>query len=180
MLVNACVLALGVLCQCVSQHKLLPYDVCLMLSRFVDWQKVRVQENSADIPGGAMPRSMDVVLRNELVEQTKAGDRSIFTGTLIVVPDVSQMNMPGVNAKAVRQGDGEGANFRMEGVRGMADLGIARDLTYRLCFLATHVQSAESGVCLHISLMCRCKRVSAWYCVGVSVLLMRTPCTNGH
>lgn len=119
-------------------------------SKFVDWQKVRVQENSAEIPGGAMPRSMDVVLRNELVEQVKAGDRSIFTGTLIVVPDVSQLNMPGASTKAVRQGDpnnaSTGAGFRMEGVRGMAELGLAKDLTYRLCFLATHVQSAEAGL----------------------------------
>src|SRR6201747_1382727 len=32
-------------------------------STFVDWQKVRVQENSSEIPTGSMPRTMDVILR---------------------------------------------------------------------------------------------------------------------
>ncbi len=35
-------------------------------SRFVDWQRVRVQENSTEIPAGSMPRSMDVILRHEV------------------------------------------------------------------------------------------------------------------
>ena len=120
----------------------------LTQSKFVDWQKCRVQENSADIPGGSMPRSIDVVLRHEVVEQIKAGDRALFTGTLIVVPDVSQMNVPGVNAKAVRQpGANDSSNgFKMEGIRGMKELGAARDLTYRLCFLANHVQPADVTV----------------------------------
>ena len=113
----------------------------------MDWQKCRVQENSADIPGGSMPRSIDVVLRHEVVEQIKAGDRALFTGTLIVVPDVSQMNVPGVNAKSVRQAaPNEGGGFKMDGIRGMKELGAARDLTYRLCFLATHVQPADVAV----------------------------------
>jgi DNA replication licensing factor MCM6 len=29
-------------------------------SRFVDWQKVRVQESTDEIPAGSMPRSLDV------------------------------------------------------------------------------------------------------------------------
>lgn len=57
---------------------------------FTDWQKLRVQEHSGDIPTGSMPRSIDVILRNEIVDMAKPGDRSIFTGTLIVVP----MSMP--------------------------------------------------------------------------------------
>ena len=52
-------------------------------SIFCDWQKVRVQENSQEIPPGNMPRSIDVILRNESVEKAKAGDKSVFTGTLI-------------------------------------------------------------------------------------------------
>ena len=39
------------------------------MSRFVDWQRVRVQENSSEIPAGSMPRSMDVILRHEVVER---------------------------------------------------------------------------------------------------------------
>ena len=38
--------------------------------------------------------SVEVILRAEAVEQAQAGDKCDFTGTLIVVPDVAQINMP--------------------------------------------------------------------------------------
>ncbi len=47
-----------------------------------------------------MPRSLDVILRSEAVDKAKAGDNSIFTGTLIVIPDLTQFNLPGIKAKA--------------------------------------------------------------------------------
>ena len=62
-------------------------------SKFADWQRVRVQENSSEIPPGSMPRSLDVIMRNEIVERAKPGDKAVFTGTLIVIPDVSQLAM---------------------------------------------------------------------------------------
>ena len=34
---------------------------------------------------------MDVILRNEVVETAKAGDKVIITGMPIVVPDVGQL-----------------------------------------------------------------------------------------
>jgi len=39
--------------------------------------------------------SVEVVLRAEAVETAQAGDRCDFVGTLIVVPDVGSMSMPG-------------------------------------------------------------------------------------
>ena len=57
-------------------------------SIFVDWQKVRMQEVSSDIPAGSMPRSIDVIMRGDIVDMAKPGDKSIFTGTLVVVPDI--------------------------------------------------------------------------------------------
>jgi DNA replication licensing factor MCM6 len=113
-------------------------------SSFVDWQKVRVQENSGEIPTGSMPRTLDVILRGEIVERAKAGEKCIFTGTLIVVPDVSALGLPGLKAQAVRdskndpRGDGSG-------VSGLKALGV-RDLTYRLAFLACMVTSDTAGV----------------------------------
>ena len=68
-------------------------------SEFADWQRVRVQENPSEIPSGSMPRSMDIILRNDAVEKAKPGDKAIFTGTLIVVPDVSQLGLPGVRVQ---------------------------------------------------------------------------------
>ena len=48
---------------------------CFQRSVFVDWQRLRVQENADEIPPGSMPRSLDVVLRGEAVEKAKAGDK---------------------------------------------------------------------------------------------------------
>ena len=105
-------------------------------STFVDWQKVRVQENSSEIPTGSMPRTMDVILRGEIVDRAKAGEKCIFTGALIVIPDVSQLGLPGVKPTAVR--DNQNRSGDANGVTGLKSLGV-RDLTYRLAFLACMV-----------------------------------------
>ncbi|KEF61510.1 minichromosome maintenance protein 6 [Exophiala aquamarina CBS 119918] len=105
-------------------------------STFVDWQRCRIQENSSEIPTGSMPRTMDVILRGEQVERTKPGEKCVFTGTLIVVPDVSQLGLPGVRPEASK----DNRNFRggeagESGVTGLKSLGV-RDLTYRMAFLS--------------------------------------------
>ncbi|OQE31658.1 hypothetical protein PENSTE_c001G03937 [Penicillium steckii] len=108
-------------------------------STFVDWQKVKLQESSHEIPTGSMPRTMDVILRGEMVDRAKAGERCIFTGTLIVVPDVSQLGLPGVRPEAVRDNNSfRGSEVGGGGVSGLKALGV-RDLTYRLAFLACMV-----------------------------------------
>lgn len=112
-------------------------------STFVDWQKVRVQENSSEIPTGSMPRTMDIILRGEMVDRAKAGEKCIFTGALIVVPDVSQLGLPGLRRVAVR--DDRGAEAGGSGVSGLKSLGV-RDLTYRLAFLACMVSSDMSSI----------------------------------
>ncbi|KAI8460143.1 minichromosome maintenance protein 6 [Phakopsora pachyrhizi] len=118
-------------------------------SVFSDWQRVRIQENSNEIPTGSMPRSLDVILRAEIVEKAKAGDKCIFTGSFIVVPDVAQLGLPGVNAEMVRQSNGpggggnRGVGAESMGVSGLKMLG-ARDLTYKTAFLACMVQSSDS------------------------------------
>ncbi|KAF4323462.1 hypothetical protein BBO99_00001347 [Phytophthora kernoviae] len=118
-------------------------------SVFVDWQRVKVQENSDEIPAGSMPRSIDVILRHENVEQAKAGDRVVFTGTLIVVPDVSKFaRASGETAVATRGnaprrgGENSTQGMEGEGVRGLKALGV-RELTYKTCFLACSVQTME-------------------------------------
>ncbi|KAF2863697.1 MCM-domain-containing protein [Piedraia hortae CBS 480.64] len=107
-------------------------------STFIDWQKVRIQENSSEIPTGSMPRTMDVILRGEMVDRAKAGEKCIFTGTLIVVPDVSQFRVPGTRPQAVRDTQGVRGDVGGSGVSGLKALGV-RDLTYRLAFLANMV-----------------------------------------
>ena len=109
-------------------------------STFVDWQKVRIQENSSEIPTASMPRTMDVILRGEMVDRAKAGEKCVFTGTLIVIPDVSQLGLPGVRPEATRDNRNapRGGDTGGTGVTGLKALGV-RDLTYRLAFLACMV-----------------------------------------
>lgn len=68
-------------------------------SRFVDFQKVRVQEMQNELPRGSIPRSLEVILRAEAVDTAQPGDKCDFIGTLIVVPDVGQMQMAGAQAE---------------------------------------------------------------------------------
>ncbi|KAL1303552.1 hypothetical protein AAFC00_006922 [Neodothiora populina] len=109
-------------------------------STFVDWQKVRTQENSSEIPTGSMPRTMDIILRGEMVDRAKAGEKCIFTGCLIVVPDVSQFRVPGLRPQATRDTSNapRGGDVGGSGVSGLRALGV-RDLTYRMAFMANMV-----------------------------------------
>lgn len=107
-------------------------------SKFVDWQRIRVQEHSTEIPPGAMPRTLDVIVRHENVERAKAGDRCIFTGTLVVVPEATMLAVPGerVEASLTRT---SAARSRPDGAPYGARQFGQRELNYRLCFVACHV-----------------------------------------
>ncbi|XP_055908775.1 DNA replication licensing factor Mcm6 [Eupeodes corollae] len=110
-------------------------------SLFIDFQKIRIQETQAELPRGCIPRSVEIILRSELVETVQAGDRYDFTGTLIVVPDIAVLNMPGAKADfGSRHKPGEGHD---DGVRGLKALGV-RDLNYRMAFLACSVQATTA------------------------------------
>ena len=116
------------------------------LSTFADWQRIRLQENSNEIPPGSMPRCLDIIVRNDMVERAKAGDKCSFTGTLIVVPDVAQLGMPNNKFERSREGrsralDGAGGG---SGVTGLKLLGV-RELSYRLAFLACTVQPTTTS-----------------------------------
>ena len=122
---------------------------CGPKSEFIDWQKLRVQENAHEIPAGSMPRSIDVVLRGEMVERAKAGDVCVFTGSLVVIPDASALARAGEAAVATRDGRVGGARGNNEaatggggGVRGLKALGV-RELTYRTCYVVSSVLPAE-------------------------------------
>ena len=70
----------------------------------------------------------------------KLSYRSDFIGTLIVVPDVASINLPGapsVNSAARHKGT------ESEGVRGLKSLGV-RDLHHRMAYLACAVQVNSS------------------------------------
>ncbi|MCL7030272.1 hypothetical protein MKW94_023074 [Papaver nudicaule] len=110
-------------------------------SKFTDWQRVRMQETSKEIPAGSLPRSLDVILRHEIVEHARAGDTVIFTGTLVVIPDILALASPGERAECRREAPQRSGGGH-EGVRGLRALGV-RDLSYRLAFIASSVQVAD-------------------------------------
>ncbi|KAJ2160108.1 MCM DNA helicase complex subunit mcm6 [Coemansia sp. RSA 552] len=112
-------------------------------SQFADWQRVRLQENSSEIPPGSMPRTMDVIVRGDLVERVKPGDRAQFTGSLVALPDVSQLAGPGQTAVRQREAPGrsEAGGGGMTGVRALG----VRELTYRLAFLACFAQAVNDA-----------------------------------
>ncbi|KAF9807142.1 hypothetical protein SFRURICE_012622, partial [Spodoptera frugiperda] len=106
-------------------------------SVFVDFQKVRIQETQAELPRGCIPRSLEVILRAEAVESVQAGDRYDFTGTLIVVPDVGSLSLPGAKAELTTR-TRQGNDGQMEGIKGLKALGV-RELHYKTAFLACSV-----------------------------------------
>ncbi|KAG5411198.1 hypothetical protein IGI04_007517 [Brassica rapa subsp. trilocularis] len=115
-------------------------------SKFADWQRVRMQETSKEIPAGSLPRYLDVILRHEIVEQARAGDTVIFTGTVIVLrPDISALASPEERAECRRDSSQQKSSTAgHEGVKGFKALAV-RDLSYRLAFIANSVQIADGS-----------------------------------
>jgi DNA replication licensing factor MCM6 len=111
-------------------------------STFVDWQRARVQEAADEVPPGCLPRTMEVILRNDAVEAARPGDQAVFTGSLVAVPDVAAITAPGERTEA-RQGGLPGAAGGDGGITGPRFLGV-RELTYHLAFVASGVEDATA------------------------------------
>ncbi|KAH6768978.1 minichromosome maintenance family protein [Perilla frutescens var. frutescens] len=133
------IICLNATCQNRSNWALLRQE-----SKFTDWQRVRMQETSKEIPAGSLPRSLDVILRHDIVEQARAGDTVVFTGTVVVLPDILSLASPGERSECRRESSRQnaGAGAGQEGVKGLRALGV-RDLSYRLGFIANSVQISD-------------------------------------
>ncbi|KAL0306747.1 UNVERIFIED_CONTAM: DNA replication licensing factor MCM6 [Sesamum radiatum] len=122
------------------KHKV---GICLRQeSKFSDWQRVRMQETSREIPAGSLPRSLDVILRHDIVEQARAGDTVVFTGTVVALPDILALASPGERAECRRDSSRKNGISGQEGVKGLRALGV-RDLSYRLAFIANSVKICD-------------------------------------
>lgn len=128
---------------CVSCENQSFFTLDLSKSQFVDWQKVKVQENSNEIPAGSMPRILDVILRGDNVEKTKPGDKCKFVGSEIVIPDIYQLGLPGIKTQGLKKNKFSQRLDMNEGVSGLKSLGV-RDLTYKIAFLACNVSSLNN------------------------------------
>ena len=56
-------------------------------SSFIDFQEIRVQERPEDLPPGQLPRSIDVLLFEDLVDSARPGDRVSITGVVRVLEE---------------------------------------------------------------------------------------------
>lgn len=132
---------------CVNRNN---WDLVPQESIYCDWQKLRVQENPSDIPAGSMPRSLDVILRNDIVEKCKPGDKCIFNGTLMVVPDILSLTKPGekVQHQLKRDAVRKEEQKPLDGVGGLKSLGV-RDMSYKLIFIAHSIQFHDSRISLN-------------------------------
>jgi DNA replication licensing factor MCM6 len=122
---------------CSSRDFQVLMDQCV----FVDWQRLRVQENADEIPAGSMPRCIDVICRNDTVESAKAGDKVIFSGSVVVVPDDPSVSRAGDGVIGVKGGRGGGDNFA-DGVTGLKALGV-REMSYKMLFIASSIQHTD-------------------------------------
>ncbi len=92
-----------------------------------------------------MPRSIDVILRNEIVDKVKPGEKCLIVGMLAVIPDIYSLLKPGekteINTK--NEGQSQKTQVPLEGVTGLKSLGV-RDLNYRLVFIANYAESIHN------------------------------------
>jgi DNA replication licensing factor MCM6 len=114
------------------------FELVTTNSTFVDWQRVLIQENPGEVPSGSMPRTIELILRHDNVETTKPGDRAIFIGTPVAVPETARRH-PGESITLQRP-----AGFEVDGVAGIQVYG-SRELTYRMSFLVCSVKSCEEA-----------------------------------
>lgn len=133
-------------CPSASCSNMSDWSLVLEQSYFVDWQKIRLQEIAQESPPGSMPRNMDVILRNDIVDSVHAGDRIIVTGCLIVVPDIPTLMKPGdVPRSVARQLLKKNENSLVsQGLTGIKGVGV-QDLNHKLCIYACQIEKLNSS-----------------------------------
>ncbi|MHA1238467.1 MAG: AAA family ATPase [Candidatus Odinarchaeia archaeon] len=76
-------------CQNDSCRRNKPFKFLLEESKFIDWQKIRIQEKPEELPPGQLPRSIDAILTKDLVDTARPGDRVSIIGVLKSAPERS-------------------------------------------------------------------------------------------
>jgi replicative DNA helicase Mcm len=67
-----------------------PFTFINTESKFIDWQKIRIQEKPEELPAGQMPRSLDAILQEDLVDTVRPGNRITAVGILHSARDQGQ------------------------------------------------------------------------------------------
>ncbi len=90
--------------------------------------------------------ALDVIVRGEICEQCKAGDKVAVSGCLVVVPDVPSLMKPGELTQNIRRD----VNRRFlrdyqEGITGTKDLG-NRELTYKIMYYGSTIRKLDQDI----------------------------------
>jgi len=64
-----------------------PFDLILEESSFIDWQRLTIQEKPEELPPGQLPRSIEAVATEDLVDVVRPGDRVVAVGVLEPLPE---------------------------------------------------------------------------------------------
>ncbi|KAI5188431.1 DNA replication licensing factor MCM6 [Nematocida sp. AWRm77] len=108
---------------CMNRTK---FQLVVEESQFCDWQKVRIQEPVGETEDmHTIPRTIEVLLRNDLVEIAKPGDGLVVTGYLMSVPSakgvlghsntakIGLTKMPEADAERGRTAQGRSINHEL-------------------------------------------------------------------
>lgn len=64
-----------------------PFTLMKMHSTFVDWQTIKIQEKPEKLRGGQLPRAIDCIIRDEIVDTAQAGNVVNVVGILKTVQE---------------------------------------------------------------------------------------------
>ncbi|MFW5929068.1 MAG: minichromosome maintenance protein MCM, partial [Halobacteriota archaeon] len=108
-----------------------PFELLHDQSRFVDSQKIRVQESPEGLRGGQTPKKIDVDIEGDVTGQVAPGDRVTATGILRAIPDddstTFELYLEGNNVE-IQDQDFEDFEIDEDDVREIRELSRREDL----------------------------------------------------
>ncbi len=63
------------------------FEIIPEKTKLIDWQKAIVQERPEEVPPGQLPRQLEAILEDDLVDSARPGDRVRLTGILMLKQD---------------------------------------------------------------------------------------------
>jgi replicative DNA helicase Mcm len=78
-----------VICECKSRE----FDIDLEQSKFIDYQKIQIQEPLENLQGSQQASNLDIFLSEDLVNKCVAGEKIIVTGVLKLKPPKGDTNI---------------------------------------------------------------------------------------
>ncbi|CBZ55651.1 putative DNA replication licensing factor [Neospora caninum Liverpool] len=127
-------------CRGVNCNNTTNWELLFERCRYGDWQKIRLQEPSnSSASSSAVPRSLDIIVRHDLVDSVYAGDVVVVSGALVALPDIAPLMRPGQLGRRDRPRRNE-ASLGVTPLTGLKGLGV-REMNFRISLLAVDVQT---------------------------------------